>query len=140
MTGKIQCTFAVAFGLFVLALPALAHHSASAEFDFNRPISVKGEITKIEWANPHVYIWLDVKNADGKTESWSFETTTPRALRTAGIAREDFGAGQTITMSGILAKDHTRNFAWLKQASFRDGHTVTIWPASENSKFNDNER
>jgi hypothetical protein len=140
LTGKIQGAFTVALGLFVLALPALGHHSASAEFDLNRQISVRGEITKIEWSNPHVYIWLDVKNVEGKTEAWSFETTTPRALRTAGITREDFAIGQTITMSGILAKDHTRNFAWLKQASFRDGHTVTIWPASENSKFNDSER
>jgi len=137
MTGTIDGTIVAVIGLLVLALPARAHHVASAEFDPQKQVSVQGKITKIEWNNPHVYIWLDVKNPAGKTEAWSFETTTPRALRTAGINREDFAIGQSITMRGILAKDHARKFAWLRQAAFQDGRTVTTWPATANSNFTD---
>jgi hypothetical protein len=94
--------------LLVIAIPVLAHHSVQAEFDLEKPVTLTGKVTKVEWINPHSYLYMDVTDEKGALKHWSFEMAGPGALRRAGLSRTDRGglkAGDTITVNGILAKD-----------------------------------
>lgn len=85
-------------------LPLLAHHSIDAEFDRNKPVTVSGTVTKIDWMNPHIWIYLDVKNKDGQIEKWQFEGGPPNALKRGGWNRDSLKVGDQVTVSGIMAK------------------------------------
>jgi DNA/RNA endonuclease YhcR with UshA esterase domain len=85
-------------------LPLVAHHSIDAEFDRNKPVTVTGTVTKIDWMNPHIWIYLDVKNQNGQIEKWQFEGGPPNALKRSGWNRDSLKVGDQVTISGILAK------------------------------------
>lgn len=80
----------LAIALFSAALPIFAHHGFAVEFDKTKCMDLKGTLTGLDWENPHAYIHVDVKDASGKTESWSLETVTPLGLKRSGTTREDF--------------------------------------------------
>jgi DNA/RNA endonuclease YhcR with UshA esterase domain len=87
--------------------PAWAHHSVQAQFDLDKPITVAGVVTKVEWINPHSYLYLDTKDNTGKVKHWAFEMAGPGALRKAGLSRADRGglkAGDSITINGVAPK------------------------------------
>ena len=84
---------------------ASAHHSFAAEFDANSPVTLKGTITKMEWINPHSWIHIDVKNADGSVTEWMIEGGTPNTLFRRGFTREAVKAGMEITVEGYRAKN-----------------------------------
>jgi len=112
----------------------LAHHSFAAEFDINKPVTLRGTVTKVDWINPHVYLYLDVKDAaTGKVTSWALSTYSPGSLRRIGATRTNFGQGQAVTVLAYHAKDGS-NFAFLRRMTFADGHTVELWIGDENAK------
>jgi Family of unknown function (DUF6152) len=88
-----------------IAWPALAHHSFAAEYDGTKTVVVHGTIQKLEWVNPHAYFWVDVKDENGKTTTWAFETLSPNALARQGWNRNSLKKGEEVTVEGYLAKD-----------------------------------
>jgi hypothetical protein len=114
-----------AAGLLALAatVPVLAHHAFSAEFDANAPVTLKGPVTKIEWINPHAWIHMENKLANGKSEIWMVEGGTPNTLQRNGIARDSIKIGTVIVVSGYKAKDG-RMRANGRDITFPDGRTL----------------
>ena len=100
-TGLLAALAGMLLGTVV---PVLAHHAFSAEFDQSKPIKVAGEIAKVEWVNPHAWIFIDVKGADGKVVPWRFEMGAPNALLRAGWSRSDIRPGTAVTINGFLAR------------------------------------
>ncbi len=96
--------FAILLELIVPGIPAAAHHSVSAEFDLSKRITLEGRITKVEWMNPHVYLYVDVK-AEGKTANWACETAGPNTLARQGWSRMSFKIGDRVTVVGYQARD-----------------------------------
>ena len=102
---KTGLFIAVAVGLLLGAgIPAFAHHAFSAEFDQSKPVKISGEITKLEWVNPHAWLHLEVKGADGKVTPWRFEMGAPNALLRAGWSKSDIKVGTQVTVSGFMAR------------------------------------
>lgn len=94
-------------GLLLAGTPVLAHHAFSAEFDANAPIKLEGTVAKMEWINPHAWIYLDVKKQDGTTEQWKIEGGTPNALFRRGFTKDSLKPGTAIVVTGYRAKDGT---------------------------------
>jgi hypothetical protein len=116
----------ILFGLSLLAMPALAHHSSAAEFNVLKEIPLSGTITKVDWVNPHTYIYVDVKDGSGKVTNWGLETEPPRILHQYGLKREMFIEGQTIEVSVNPAKDPSKSIGFLRHVKFQNGDEVNI--------------
>ncbi|MGD0135782.1 MAG: DUF6152 family protein [Bryobacteraceae bacterium] len=92
------CTVALA------GIPALAHHSFAAEYDVNQPVTLTGTLTKVEWTNPHGWIYIDVKDDQGKAKNWAIEFGAPNALLRRGLRKTDFPTGLEVVVKGYRAK------------------------------------
>jgi hypothetical protein len=93
-------------GLLLLATaPIFGHHSVSAEFDVNRQITYAGVVTRVEWSNPHVYFYVDVKDASGKATNWAFEGAGPNTLARLGWLRDSLKVGDRVTVIAYPARD-----------------------------------
>jgi hypothetical protein len=102
---RIRESIVLVAGAFTTgALPAAAHHAFAAEFDVNQPVRVHGVVTKVEWVNPHAWIYVDVKGADGKVVNWHFELGPPNALFRLGWRKDAIPAGTEVDISGFRAK------------------------------------
>jgi len=93
-----------AAAILLAATPSIAHHAFSAEFDQAKPVKVQGEISRLEWTNPHAWLFIDSKDAAGKPVTWRFEMGAPNALLRAGWSKSDIKPGTQVTVSGFLAR------------------------------------
>ena len=112
------------------ALPLLAHHSFSAEYDASKPIEVKGVVTKLDWANPHTFFWVDVKDDKGETVNWGCETNGPNGLIRAGWRRDSLKVGDTVSVSGYRAKDGS-HIMDARRVLLPDGRKVFVGNADD---------
>ena len=113
-------------GLLALAIvaPVVAHHSISAEFDMNRPVTFTGTVTKIEWTNPHIYTHVEVKEPDGKVVEYRVEGGPPNALYRAGWRKDTLKVGDKVTVSGLRAKIATSTNIGVATVTTSDGKRV----------------
>jgi hypothetical protein len=107
---------------FLAVAPTFAHHSVGAEFDLGQRITLQGRVTKVEWMNPHVYLYVEVK-ANGKTANWACETAGPNTLARQGWSRKTLNIGDRVTITGFRARDGA-NVASARQVVLADGRTV----------------
>jgi uncharacterized protein DUF6152 len=114
---------AAALGLLFPARPASAHHAFAAEFDAKKSIKISGTITKLEWTNPHAWLYVDVKDESGKLTSWSFELGSPNGLMRQGWRRTSLKEGDQVTIEGYGAKDGS-NTANARSVTLPDGRKL----------------
>lgn len=104
-TGLAASALLVAAGVLNSATPALAHHAFAAEFDADKPVEVKGVITKAKFVNPHSWVYLDVKDANGTVTNWGFEFGAVNALETRGLKKSDIRPGDEVQVKGFRSKN-----------------------------------
>jgi DNA/RNA endonuclease YhcR with UshA esterase domain len=109
--------------LAVTAVPVLAHHSAVAEYDLEKPVKVQGTVTRVEWSNPHIWFYVDVKNPDGSVTNWGFSGGAPGVLQRRGISRTAMKPGDVVKVEGFRAKDGSTNGSG-NTVTFEDGRRV----------------
>ena len=118
----------ILFAIFLVPMlqrmPIYAHHSVGAEFDLSKRITLHGRVTKIEWMNPHVYLYVDVK-ADGKTANWACETAGPNTLARQGWSRMSLKIGDRVTVVGYRARDGAY-VASAREVVLTDGRKVFV--------------
>lgn len=118
VAAAMAVAFAAAFGP-----SATAHHSFAAQYDRDKTITLNGTVTRVEWMNPHVYFYLDVKDAAGAIAHWAVEGGAPTSLYRAGWRKDSLKAGDVVTVHGYLARDGSK-LANMRQAILPDGREV----------------
>ena len=127
MTRTLLAVSILGFGLLVITAPTLAHHSEAAEYDTTKPVKVTGTIKKVEWQNPHVWFYVDVKEADGKITTWGFSGAPPGSLMRRGITKEALKIGAVVNVEGSRARDGSNNASG-RNVTFADGKNVFTAP------------
>jgi hypothetical protein len=120
---KFRRIILVLLSVLITALPVMAHHSFAAEYDSTKPLKVTGVVTKVEWENPHIWFYVDVKDENGKVTNWAFSGGAPGQLMRRGITRDVIQPGMVIVVDGFHAKDGSNNGSGGK-VTFADGRSV----------------
>ena len=111
-------------------VPVVAHHSFAAEFDDTQPLKFTGTITKVEWMNPHIWYYVDVKNADGTVTNWALSGGAPGQLMRRGITKDLLQVGSTVVVEGFKAKDKSNN-GFGSRITYPDGRNVLTATAQD---------
>ena len=128
MRHQSNCLLAVLTVLLAAASAAIAHHSVAGQFDTSKSLTLKGSISKVEWINPHIYVYLDVREADGTVAAWALETLPTRIMRQAGLSKETVmgSPGELVTVVVVPARDGTKHVAWISKITYADGRYYAL--------------
>lgn len=110
-------------GLLIATLPAAAHHSIALQFDMNQHVELSGTITRMEWRNPHAWLYIDVEGDDGNVVSWAIEFGSANSLYRRGWRREDLPVGESVTVNGMPARDGSPALG-AEDVTLPDGRTL----------------
>ena len=111
------------------ALPVIAHHSFSAEFDASKTVTLRGIISKVDWVNPHIWVYLDVKDDTGKTTTWALQSLPPLFYRGSGLTKDVLLSNkQEVTVTANPTKDGTPSSGFMTKLSYPDGHVFSMSP------------
>ena len=124
MKSSFFAVIALAFLLFAVTISA--HHSNAAQFDATKRVTLKGEVTKVEWTNPHAYIYVNVRDAAGKVVNYSLEGYPPNTLLRTGWSQKDLKQGDMITFEGCVSRDGSPNLL-AREITLADGMTKKWW-------------
>src|SRR2546427_12452729 len=119
----LAAALSICMGLAAGTVSLFAHHSFAAEYDANKPVTITGTVTKVEWMNPHARFYVDVKDADGKVANWNFELGAIPVLLKQGWRRDSLKLGDQVTVEGARAKDGS-NSANARAVKLADGRRV----------------
>jgi hypothetical protein len=117
-------------GTIAASLPVQAHHAFSAEFDAEKPINIEGTVTKLELVNPHSWLYLDVKQADGSVANWGLEFGAPFSLKEKGVTKATLPVGSQVRIEGYRAKNG-KNFGYAVTTFLADGRSVKTGGAQD---------
>ena len=128
MRQRFNCLAAILGVLLAGASPVFAHHSVVGEFDTTKSLTLKGSISKVQWMNPHIYLYLEVKEADGTESSWALETLPTAMMRKAGLSKEAVMGtpGEVVTVLIIPARDGTKHLGWISRITYADGRYYAL--------------
>ena len=128
MERKGLGVLSAAFVWLTATMPALAHHSFAAAFDANQPVTVRGVVAEVRLENPHSWFFIDVRDASGKVERWSFEASTPTSLIRSGVKPGFVKAGDEVTIKGYHARDASQNAGAAREIVLADGRAFAVGP------------
>jgi len=126
----------IGFGLLAAATPTWAHHAFAAEFDSEKPVKLRGTVTKMEWINPHAWIHVDVKGDDGKVVNWMVECGTPNTLFRRGLNKTSIATGTEIVVDGYQAKDGSTR-ANGRDVTFPDGRKLFLGTSGTGAPYDE---
>jgi len=110
------------------ATPLSAHHSVAGQFDESQTVILKGVISKVDWVNPHIYLYLDVKGDDGQVVTWALGTVPTAMARRAGLTKENITGkpGEVLTLDILPARDGTKHLGWVSTITYADGRKYEL--------------
>ena len=122
----------LAAALLGCVLPVVAHHAVTAEFDPGKTITLKGVVSKVEWINPHIFVYVDVKDEAGKTATWMLQSLPPLFFKGSGLTKDTLLSNkQEVTIQAYPAKDGTQAYGFLLKLTYPDGHFFTMAPPQQ---------
>jgi hypothetical protein len=132
---KALTALLVAATASLVVQPTVAHHSFAAEFDANSPIELTGTVTKVEWANPHTFFYIDVTTPSGEIENWALEMGSPNGLMRRGWTRDSMKIGDVVTVTGSRAKNGT-TLGNARSVKLSSGKQLFAGSSQENAEAN----
>jgi len=123
---KTKKNLTLAAATLALALPLLAHHAVSAEFNSDKVVTLKGVVSKVDWVNPHIFVYFDVKDESGKVTTWRLQSLPPLFFKGSGLTKAKLMDGSEATITAYPAKDGTDDFGFLLKLSYPDGHFYNL--------------
>ena len=128
MRQRFNCLIGILAILLLVASAAVAHHSVAGQFDTSKSLTLKGSISKVNWMNPHIYVYLDVKETDGSVSTWALETLPTAMMRRAGLSKEAVmgTTGEVVTVQIVPARDGTKHMGWISKITYADGRYYAL--------------
>jgi hypothetical protein len=115
--------------LLACVAPLAAHHAVTAEFDPGKTITIKGVVSKVEWINPHIFVYVDVKDEAGKMRTWMLQSVPPLFFKGSGLTKDSLlNNKDEVTVSAYPAKDGTQAYGFLLKLTYPDGHSLNMSP------------